>query len=114
MSVVDTDRSSESPIVRVTGRVRRTAGDPNSVIIFCTDTLILILIVSNGASGATILSAALCALAFKLSELATTYKRKSRKDILLFIAVSVATQALALGFLTISILESLWWRDKRF
>ena len=71
-------------------------------------------LVSNGASVATIISAALSALGFKLSELATTYQQKSRKEILLFIAASVVTQALSLSVLTISILESLWWHDKKF
>ena len=71
-------------------------------------------LVSNGASVATIISAALSALGFKLSELATTYQQKSRKEILLFIAASVVTQALSLSVLTFSILESLWWHDKKF
>lgn len=68
-------------------------------------------LVDNGASIATIFSAALCALSFKLSELATTYKHKSGKEIAIFVAVSVVTQVLAVGVITESVLDSIYGWD---
>ena len=55
----------------------------------------------SGATFATLMGAGATVLVFKLSELATTYKRLSRAEIALFVVASLASfiASMALGML---------------
>jgi len=67
-------------------------------------------LVTNGASFAAMLCGALMALAFKLSELATTYKRMSRKEVAIFVGTSLLVQVVSLMLFTISFGNFAGWR----
>ena len=69
------------------------------VLCVVTTVVATLLLVSNGATFATLMSACGTVLVFKLSELATRYKRMSRAEIALFVAASLAAAMASMAFL---------------
>ena len=65
----------------------------------------------NGASVGAILSSGIVPAVFKLSELASTYKTKTEKEIATFIMVTLGTQFACMGVMTLMLLQ--WYRESR-
>eukprot|EP01052_Picozoa_sp_SAG31_P048204 SAG31_NODE_9985_length_1201_cov_0.994555_1_plen_93_part_00 len=66
-------------------------------------------LVQNGASGAAAVNSQLAAFMFKMSELISTYKNKTRKEMATFVGAAILAQVLSTGLLIATVTEMTHW-----